>query len=201
LRADIGTLIGGLAPLLSAPKCSAVDAGEEGPLESPFSRLMISSSFTSADQFLLTCILAALAVLALSNTTVQAQLIDPNNRCVYQPGSTTCQPLGPAASPKPSGPPYKQFLDLAANSNIKLSQHSTYTQDYFNERSRIYCSLLQRGELMKITQEVQFPPVVHFTETTHDRPRLEVAILRIGTMNFCPTFWNQEQQWEVTFVR
>lgn len=140
-------------------------------------------------------------ILTLAALPAHAQLYDPNNRCVYQPGSIACQPHGAPPMPQTSGPPYQQFLGLMGNSNVDVSQHPTYTPDYFNGRSRTYCGLLQQGEMMKLAQEVQFPPVVHMTETTKDRPKLEVGILRIGTMNFCPNFWTQEQQWEATFVR
>jgi hypothetical protein len=132
----------------------------------------------------------------------RAQLIDPNNRCVYQPGSTVCQPLQqkPQAPPV-SGPPYEQFAGIATRSGIDLRLHPTYTTDYFDSRVRLYCSMLSQGDLMKITREVTFPPVLHMTESPKDRDRLEVAILRVGTASTCPSYWAQEQQLEGTIVR
>lgn len=147
------------------------------------------------------CFAIWLAVLIASGVQSRAQLIDPNNNCVYQPGSTTCQPIRPPPVPQVSGPPFQQFLTLAANSGMDISQHPTYSESYFDGRSRVYCSLLSSGDLMKIVQEVQFPPVVNFTETTNDRPRLEVAILRVGTLNYCGQFWSQEQQIEGNIMR
>src|SRR5262245_29757993 len=60
------------------------------------------------------------AVLA-GSSAVRAQLIDPNQGCVYQPGSTNCQPIprGPQPPPAPPPvPPYQQFLQLVSNSNL-----------------------------------------------------------------------------------
>lgn len=145
--------------------------------------------------------ICAAALTAATVPAGQAQLIDPNNNCVYQPGSTRCQPLGPPPMPQTSGAPYEQFLKLVSDSGIDISQHPTYSEAYFNDRSRVYCDLLSRGELMKVVQQIQFPPVVNFTETTNDRPRLEVASLRIGTLNYCRAFWSQEQQIEGTIMR
>jgi hypothetical protein len=82
-----------------------------------------------------------------------------------------------------------------------MRQHPTYSERYFNDRSGVYCNLLSAGNLMTVVREIQFPPVINFTETPRDRPRLEVAILRIGTMNYCRGYWSQEQQIEGTIVR
>lgn len=145
-----------------------------------------------------------LVALAVTGTIspARAQLIDPNNGgCVYAPGSTSCQPVRPPAPPPVSGPPYQQFLSLARNSGIDLGQHPGYSEQYFQQRAQLLCSLLRQGESMKITQEVQFPPELGWTETTQDRPRLETAILRVAALNYCQDAWPQEQQWEATFVR
>jgi hypothetical protein len=142
----------------------------------------------------------ALAAL-LEAHAASAQLIDPNNNCVYRPGSTTCQPLNAPPMPPVSGPPYQQFLQLIGTRGLDIKQHPTYSERYFNDRSRLYCSLLSRGELMTIVREVQFPPVINMFETPKDRPLLEVAILRIGTLNYCQGSWTQEQQIEGTIMR
>jgi hypothetical protein len=131
----------------------------------------------------------------------RAQLIDPNNHCVYRPGSTICEPIRPPVAPPPSGNPCSQFLEVVENSGIDKTRHPTNSCDYFNERARAYCGLLAQGELMKVVKELQFPPVINWTETTTDRPRLEMAILRIGTQNFCADFWSQEQQIEGSVMR
>jgi hypothetical protein len=138
---------------------------------------------------------------ALIAGEAQAQLIDPNQNCVYQPGSTRCEPIRRPTAPQPSGAPFDQFVSIVSNSGMSLRDHPTYTPDYFGQQARLYCDLLARGELMKINQAVSFPPIVHITETPRDRPRLEVAILRVAAINFCPNYFAQEQQWEGTFVR
>ena len=131
----------------------------------------------------------------------QAQLIDPNQNCVYQPGSTRCEPIRRPTAPQPSGAPFDQFASIVASRGINLRDHPTYTPDYFGQRARLYCDLLARGEMMKINQAVSSPPIVNITETPRDRPRLEVAILRVAAINFCPNYFAQEQQWEGTFAR
>ena len=137
----------------------------------------------------------------LQVTAARSQLVDPNNNCVFRPGSTTCQPLAAPPMPPVSGPPYQQFLQLIGASGLDIKQHPTYSERYFTDRSRVYCSLLSRGELMGVVREVQFPPVINMFETPKDRPRLEVAILRIGTLNYCQGSWAQEQQIEGTIMR
>lgn len=100
-----------------------------------------------------------------------------------------------------SGPPYRQFVSLARASGMRLELHPTYTPAYFERRARLYCALLDAGEMVKLSSEISFPPVVNMTETTADRSRLEVAILRIGTAAYCPRRINEERQWEAANVR
>jgi len=45
----------------------------------------------------------AFAILTVLPNVAEAQLIDPNNRCYYRPGSTVCQPL-PAPAPAQQPP-------------------------------------------------------------------------------------------------
>jgi hypothetical protein len=131
----------------------------------------------------------------------QAQLIDPNQNCVYQPGSTRCEPIRRPTAPQPSGAPFDQFVSFVSNNGISLRDHPSYTPDYFGQRARLYCDLLARGEMMKINQEVGSPPIVRFTKTPRDRPRLETLILRVAAVNFCPNYFAQEQQWDGSFGR
>lgn len=142
-----------------------------------------------------------LTLLSCGLLPAKAQLIDPNNRCVYQPGSRTCEPTRAPTAPQTSGPPYEQFEAIVRNGGISLDDHPTYTSTYYGDRAQLYCSLLSQGEMNKILKEVTFPPVVHMTETPRNRSRLEVVILRVGTANACPSFWAQEQQFEATYVR
>jgi hypothetical protein len=172
--------------------------------DSAFSEIMNMWSLlsNSSTRSILGASIHILAVAALLQATAaRAQLIDPNNNCVFRPGSTTCQPLSAPPMPPVSGPPYQQFLQLISASGLDINQHPTYSERYFTDRSRVYCSLLSRGELMAIVREVQFPPVINMLETPKDRPRLEVAILRIGTLNYCQGSWTQEQQIEGTIMR
>jgi hypothetical protein len=81
---------------------------------------------------------------------------------------------------------YQNFEALATRSGIDLSAHPTYTEAYFDERTQLFCSLLRDGNMVELMREVSFPPVVHFGETTQDRPRLEVAIMITGVPARCP---------------
>jgi hypothetical protein len=116
------------------------------------------------------------------------------------PTNGTCEtPASPAIDT--SGPPYQQFISLATASGIRLDSHPTYTQSYFERRSQLFCTLLNGGEMVKLSTEITYPPTVNLTETTKDRSRLEVAILRIGTSSYCPQRINEERQWEATNMR
>jgi hypothetical protein len=116
------------------------------------------------------------------------------------PTNGTCEtPAAPAIDR--SGPPYQQFISLAGSSGIRLDAHPTYTQQYFESRARLFCSLMGNGDMVQLSIETSRPPVVNYSETTRDRPRLEVAILRVGTSAYCPQHLNLERQWEAANVR
>jgi hypothetical protein len=116
------------------------------------------------------------------------------------PTNGTCEaPASPIIDT--SGPPYQQFASLATASGIRLDSHPTYTQPYFEKRAQLFCALLDGGEMVKLSTEITFPPTVNLSETTNDRSRLEVAILRVGTSSYCPQRINEEHQWEATNVR
>jgi hypothetical protein len=116
------------------------------------------------------------------------------------PQGTTC---APQASPavNADGSPYQQFQNLAEASHIDLSLHPTYTENYFESRANLFCGLLNRYDMMRLTHEITFPPVINWTEATRDRSRLEAAILRIGTKAFCPAEVQQAAAWEATYER
>jgi hypothetical protein len=97
--------------------------------------------------------------------------------------------------PRPAGPPFDQFAAIASNSGISLRDHPTYTPVYFDRRARLYCDLLARGDTTKINRAVGSPPLP-IAGAPHDRPRLEVAILLVAAINFCPSYFAQGQQWE-----
>jgi hypothetical protein len=99
-----------------------------------------------------------------------------------------------------TGTPYEQFQTLAANSHIDLSQHPSYTEDYFENRAQLYCNLMSSGDFTQLTTAVGSPPV-SWTETTNDRSRLEVAIMRVGTQAYCPQNSTNEQRFEQTYGR
>jgi hypothetical protein len=116
------------------------------------------------------------------------------------PTNGTCEtPAAPGIDS--SGPPYQQFISLATASGIRMDVHPSYTQQYFENRARLFCTLLGNGDMVKLSTEISFPPVINYTETTKDRSRLEVAILRVGTSSYCPQQINRERQWEATNVR
>jgi hypothetical protein len=62
----------------------------------------------------------AAAWLILSSSLASAQLYDPNNQCVYQPGSTICQPVTPVAPPPP--PPAPMVNQCEANCSAQQQQ-------------------------------------------------------------------------------
>src|SRR5262245_11486695 len=64
-----------------------------------------------------------LALPALAPAGASAQLIDPNQQCVYQPGSTECSPITAPQLPAVSGTPYDQFLGLLVDWGVDQSQH------------------------------------------------------------------------------
>jgi hypothetical protein len=116
------------------------------------------------------------------------------------PTNGTCEtPAQPSIDT--SGPPYQQFRSLAGASGINLQLHPSYTPQYFENRARLYCGQFAAGDIVKLTTEITFPPATNFTETTADRSRLEVAIMRVGTAAYCPQFTNLEHQWEATNIR
>ena len=83
--------------------------------------------------------------------------------------------------------PYENFEALVERSGIDLSKHPTYTESYFDQRAQQFCALLSDGNMTKLMIEVSQPPVVHMTESTNDRPRLETAIVITGTPAVCPS--------------
>jgi hypothetical protein len=85
-----------------------------------------------------------------------------------------------------SGTPYENFRAWAEGGGIDLRAHSTYTEAYMNQRNEQFCSMLRAGDMTGLMREVSFPPVVHWTETTTDRPRLEIGIMINGTPADCP---------------
>jgi hypothetical protein len=89
-----------------------------------------------------------------------------------------------------SGTPYENFRAWAEGGGIDLRAHSTYTEAYMNQRTEQFCSMPRGGDMTGLMREVSFPPVVHWTETTRDRPRLEIGIMINGTPADCP---DQEQ--------
>lgn len=102
---------------------------------------------------------------------------------------------------RPDDQVYGQFQAVAGNSRIDLGKHRTYTEEYVASRAHLFCNLLAQGNMTDLTKEIAFPPVVHWTETTTDRPRLEAAILGTGPPTYCPAYTRQARQWLATYTR
>jgi hypothetical protein len=139
--------------------------------------------------------LLVLPVLAPAGAS--AQLIDPNNQCIYQPGSTECQPIAAPELPPVSGAPYDQFVALAEAFGVDMSQHPSYSEGYFYERANIYCSLLQQQDANRIL--IQLLNVASVWEPNGNFPKIERAILRVAALNYCPAYYADEQPFEATY--
>jgi hypothetical protein len=113
--------------------------------------------------------------------------------------ATTC--VAPGQLAPLTGTPYERFRSPATQSGINLDIHPTYTEQYFETRAQLFCSLLSSGDFTKLLSEVSSPPVVNWTETTADRSRLEVAIMRVGTRGYCPDNITKEPEFERAYVR
>jgi hypothetical protein len=107
----------------------------------------------------------------------------------------------PAPVAPVTGTPYEQFERLAAQRGIDLSQHPTYTEDYFKKRAQLYCNQMSSGDFTQLLSAMSSPPVVNWTETINDRSGLELAILQVGTRAYCPNNMSNEQAFEQTYGR
>jgi hypothetical protein len=82
-------------------------------------------------------ILLAFATI-FSSAMSRAQLIDPNNRCYYQPGSTVCQPLPtPAPVQQPSRPVVNQCESQCGTTQQQCMGTCTAQHDWY--RCFAYC--------------------------------------------------------------
>jgi hypothetical protein len=117
---------------------------------------------------------------------------------IYRPGA---KPVIESEETTATESPYQRFAALAARSRIDLARHPSYTSEYFKDRADQFCVLLSEGKMTRVSEEVTFPPVLRFTETTQDRPRLETAILRVAASDICPQNASKEQDWERANVR
>jgi hypothetical protein len=115
--------------------------------------------------------------------------------------ATNCAAQAPATMAPLTGTPYEQFESLAAQRGIDLSQHPTYTEQYFESRAQLYCSQMSSGDSTQLLSAMSYPPVVNMTETANDRSGLELAILQVGTRAYCPNNMSNEQAFEQTYGR
>jgi hypothetical protein len=51
---------------------------------------------------------------------------------------------------------YNAFESSAASNGIKLSQYSGYSVDYVNSRARLFCQLMDSGEMVKLSTQLNF---------------------------------------------
>lgn len=63
------------------------------------------------------------------------------------------------ASPEPNSDSslYGRFLQMARASGIDVGLHPSYTETYLKERSQLFCSLMNQGEMVKLTSAISFP--------------------------------------------
>lgn len=98
-----------------------------------------------------------------------------------------------------AGTPYVQFLQLAQASGIDMALHRLYTEQYFLQQVARYCSLLEAQNYSRLLSAADQPPAMP-SETSIDRDRLELAILRIGTVSYCRPYTASEQLFEHSYI-
>ncbi|HXW71413.1 MAG TPA: hypothetical protein VEK34_08235 [Methylocella sp.] len=84
-------------------------------------------------------------------------------------------------------PVYKAFEANAAADRINLSQYSGYTVEYVNERARLFCRLMDSGDVVKLTTQLSFgdTPGGLFSKPDNGGV-LQKIIWRSGTPILCP---------------
>jgi hypothetical protein len=95
---------------------------------------------------------------------------------------------------------FQRFLKLTDAAGLDAKAYPSYTEAYVKERARFFCSLMNDGEMMKLTGAISNPPV-RWTEAPKEKPRLETAILVTGTPTYCARHNGLVEQWRQTFER
>jgi hypothetical protein len=55
-----------------------------------------------------------------------------------------------------SDPIYNAFESSAASNGINLGKYSGYSVDYVNSRARLFCQLMDSGEMVKLSTQLNF---------------------------------------------
>lgn len=86
-----------------------------------------------------------------------------------------------------SDPVYEAFQSNAASEGIDLSQYSGYTVEYINERARLFCQLMDSGDMIKLNIQLSFgdTPGGLFSKPDNGGV-LQQIIWRSGTPLLCP---------------
>jgi hypothetical protein len=86
-----------------------------------------------------------------------------------------------------SDPVYKAFESNAASSGIDISQYSGYSVEYVNERARLFCQLMDSGDMTKLTIQLSFGDTPGGLLSKPDSGGvLQKIIWRSGTPILCP---------------
>ncbi|MGH8557767.1 MAG: hypothetical protein ACRESZ_09955 [Methylococcales bacterium] len=84
-------------------------------------------------------------------------------------------------------PVYEAFAANVASYGIDLSQYSGYTVEYVNERGRVFCHLMDNGEMAKLGIQLNFGDTPGGLLSKPDNGGvLQKIIWRSGTPILCP---------------
>lgn len=86
-----------------------------------------------------------------------------------------------------SDPVYEAFEANAASDGIILSEYSGYDVEYVNGRARLFCQLMDSGEMVKLTTQLSFgdTPGGPFSKPDNGGV-LQKLMWRSGTPILCP---------------
>ena len=93
-------------------------------------------------------------------------------------------PAAQVAEAKSANSLYQRFQQAAVNQGINLKDYRSFTEAYVQKRARLFCSLLDQGEIVKLQTELSFGTIV-WLEPKEKRPQLENIILQEGTDTYC----------------
>lgn len=84
-------------------------------------------------------------------------------------------------------PVYEAFEANAASAGFDLSQYSGYSVGYVNERARLFCKLMDSGEIVKLTTQLSFGDTPGGLLSKPDSGgQLQKIIWSAGTPILCP---------------
>jgi hypothetical protein len=84
-------------------------------------------------------------------------------------------------------PVYEAFQSNSASDGMDLSQYSGYTMEYVNERARLLCQIMDRGDQAQLTIQLNFGDTPGGLLSKPDKDGvLQKIIWRSGTPILCP---------------